>query len=282
MILVLLLMIIAAIFFGGNILAALRGLGVWNQAYNRLSVRYGGKKKAGGVMYGYALTNPSLIIDYGRTNCVLRNGHSNRFTGRRQTELVMNWPERKFRMEISSGLSETAHWAARGLRSVTLTDADANQPFFKTFHIETNFPQFAIKLVTAAVQWQLEKILKLTEHREMLVSISGGQLSIAIPGYIKDFQRLDDFLQSGLNLFDQMMLVNVDGIEFLHVNEASVVADVKCPICSETITQNMVMCNRCKTPHCADCWQYNGQCATFACRETRYVRVGRAGAKPKA
>jgi len=274
-----LLMIIAAIIFGGKLLGGLRGLGVWNQTYNLLSVRYAGKKKAGGVMYGYVLSNPSLSFDYGRTSCLLRNVPSLPFTGSCQTEMVMNWPERKLRLEMSSGLSDTAHWSSRGLRSVTLGDADADPSFRRTFQIESNFPQFATKLTTAAVQWQLEKILKLTEHRQLLVCISGGKLSIALPGYIKDFQRLDDFVQCGLNLFDQMMLVNVDGIEFLNVNEASIVADVKCPICSETITQNMVMCNRCKTPHCGDCWQYNGQCATFACRETRYVRVGGAGVK---
>ena len=69
------------------------------------------------------------------------------------------------------------------------------------------------------------------------------------------------------------MLGKVSGIEFVREDEAAVVNDVKCPICSEEITHDMVVCTRCKTPHCHDCWQYNGQCATFACSETRYVRA---------
>jgi len=269
-------MIITMIFFSGKILAAVRGLGNWNRTYRRLSTRYAGSKKTGGVMYGYLLSNPSLTFNYGQTTCTLRNRRSLRFRGQRQTELLLSWPDRKLRLEISSGLGETRHWAALGLRAVSFPPTDSDQSLLKTLVVESNQPELATDMISGAVQWQLEKIRRLTDQHQLLVSILRGQLSIAVPGYIKDYQRLDDFVQIGLELYEQMMLANVEGIEFLREDEASIVSDVKCPICSETITQNMVMCNRCKTPHCLDCWQYNGQCATFACRETRFVQVGRA------
>ena len=49
--------------------------------------------------------------------------------------------------------------------------------------------------------------------------------------------------------------------------------DFRCPICSNEVMQDMVVCKRCKTPHCAECWEYNGKCATFACMEERCIRV---------
>jgi hypothetical protein len=31
-----------------------------------------------------------------------------------------------------------------------------------------------------------------------------------------------------------------------------------------------VNCRRCGTPHHKDCWEFNGQCSTYACGEKRF------------
>jgi len=80
-------------------------------------------------------------------------------------------------------------------------------------------------------------------------------------------------VQGGLELFDQLMLHKADGLEFTESNQAAVMEDFRCPICSDDVMHEMVVCKRCKTPHCAECWEYNGKCATFACMEKRYIRV---------
>jgi hypothetical protein len=267
---ILLVLLILVFAFGGWFLAIVRGLSAWNRNYQRLGTRYGGKRTTGGVFYGYGLTNPSLMFDYGRTFCVLKNRKSFRFDQRRQTELNLNWPDKKIRLEISNAPFSSHGWGSRGMKQVEID----NPQFQANFFVASNQPLMAKKLLTGSVQWQLEQLRNLAGNSQVHVSMQRGGLQISKPGYIKNYQMLDDFVRHGLDLFDQFMLTHAVGIEFLHEDEASIVTDVKCPICSEEIKQDLVVCQRCKTPHCLDCWQYNGQCATYACSETRYVRAG--------
>lgn len=57
----------------------------------------------------------------------------------------------------------------------------------------------------------------------------------------------------------------IDGTEYLR--EAA-----KCPVCACTIFENaeedpVVWCKRCNTPHHGDCWQYNGGCGLYGCKD---------------
>lgn len=258
------------------ILVAFRRLGEWNRTYVRLGDRYCGQSGRGGVTYGILFSKPGLSFDYGRTYCYLRNRKSFRFATRRQTELVMDWPDRKFRLEISTSPIRSRQWGAAAMKPVVFDDPQ----FQADFHIAASHPPAAKRLLTGSVQWQIEQLRELSRtvggtvdpvFNELQISISRGNLVISKPGYIKRYEALDDFVRLGLEFFDQLMLGDSEGIEFLNDDQAMVVESVSCPICSEEIAGEMVICTRCKTPHCKDCWQYNGQCATFACNETRWI-----------
>ena len=265
-----LIIFIGAVVFAGMFLSVIRSLGRWNRTYQQLGKRYAGKQSAGGVFYGYLLSNPGLAFDYGRTYCYVRNRKTLRFAEGRQTEISMNWPDKRIKLEVSTNPSRARSWGPAGLKQVEID----NPQFQSDFYVSSNQPPVAQKLVGASVQWQLEQLRRLTGNQQLVMTINRGSLSINKPGYLKDYQQLDDFIRYSLELFDQLMLVGAEGIEFLKENEAAIVANVKCPICSEGILHDMVVCARCKTPHCLDCWQYNGQCATFACSETRFIQAG--------
>ncbi len=267
---VILVMIAMTLIFSGLFFSILRSLGKWNRTYQKLGKRYAGKQAKGGVFYGYLLTNPGLAFNYGRTFCHVKNRKTLKFKERRQTELIMTWPDRRLKLEISTSSARSRNWGTGGWKSVELNDPKFQSNFF----VSTNQPRVAKKLLSSGVLWQLEQLRRHTGNLQLVVTINRGKLTICKPGYLKDFQLLDDYIRHSLELFDQMMLGSVEGIEFVRENEAAVVTDVKCPICSEEIIHDMVVCTRCKTPHCLDCWQYNGQCATFACGETRFHRAG--------
>jgi hypothetical protein len=75
-----------------------------------------------------------------------------------------------------------------------------------------------------------------------------------------------------LELFDQAMLTRSEGIEFVgSSHEAQLIEDPICQVCGEVVAADMVFCRRCRTPHHLDCWQYNGSCSIYGCRETRYA-----------
>ena len=103
------------------------------------------------------------------------------------------------------------------------------------------------------------------------VSIRRGRIIVSSAGLFRKPERLDDFIRLSLELFDQLQLSQTEGIEFVNHLEAAVIQEMVCPVCSSEIADDLVVCIRCKTPHCKDCWQYNGQCATFSCGETRFA-----------
>lgn len=269
-VLILLVMAVMAIFVVSFLAAAWRRASRWNRTYDRLSKRYGGSKGTGGVIYGFLFTRPSLRFDYGRTYVFLRNRKSKRFSTKRKTEISMVWPNRKLKLEVSTSPASTRKWSPGTMKQVECDD-----PTFQAdFYVSSNVPTTAQRFLNTPIRWKMEQLKRNTDAEELSISIFRGSLVVSKPGYIKQYQQLEDFVRYSLELFDLLMLVDAEGIEFLHADQAAVVADVKCPICSEEIMQDMVVCARCKTPHCHDCWDYNGQCATFACSETRSIQVG--------
>ncbi len=49
----------------------------------------------------------------------------------------------------------------------------------------------------------------------------------------------------------------------------------KCQVCGEGLSERVVHCLACRTPHHEECWRYTGVCSIYACRETRYVAGGK-------
>lgn len=264
--------IFVAIFIASFAFTALRRLGRWNRTYEQLGKRYAGQPGKGGVVYGFGMTKPSMNFDYGRTFVSVRNRKSYRFPIGRSTETSMVWPNRKLRFEITTSPSRSRNWGPGAMHPISL----ANSQFQSEYFLSGNDSEMINRLLTAGVQWQIEQLRRHMRNDQVHVSLGRGNLVVAKPGYIKEYVPLEDFVRFSMDMFDQLMLVDAVGIEFTNANQAAVVEHVKCPICSEEITQNAVVCSRCKTPHCLDCWQYNGQCATFACSETRCHHVGNA------
>ena len=278
--LVVLILLVSAILVMLGAFAAItkkiRGANSWSQSYHKLSKRYGGfskgfKKSAGTFAVGFGLKKPGLYFDYGRTFCRLRNCKRLQFSTNRSTEMLMNWGDGRLQLVVSTfPLQGHLLGGVSPLRQVFI-----DQPQFQSdFYVASNQPEVAKRMLNHHVQWQIEQLRRHTGKRELLIKIGKGKLLVAKPGYIKGHLHLEDFVRFSLNLFDQLMLIGARGIEFVNENQASIVSDVKCPICSEEIRQDMVVCTRCKTPHCRDCWHYYGQCATFACSETRYISTG--------
>jgi len=48
----------------------------------------------------------------------------------------------------------------------------------------------------------------------------------------------------------------------------------RCLICISALENDVVLCVRCRTPHHQSCWEYSGECATFACGGRRWIPAG--------
>lgn len=252
--------------FSSLISAVVRRLSGWNKIYVDVAKRYGGQ-----VYPGYLFSRPSMTFNYGRTTARLVTRKTTRFPECKMTELSVNWPDKRFKLEITSSPSVASRTWSLGRASTPVEIVDC--PFNSILSIKSNRPELASAMLTKPVQWQIEQLLHHLNNGQLSININKGKLVVSKPTFIKDFHQLDDFVRFSLDMFDQLMLTESHGIEFVTRDEPTIVEDVVCPICSESIAYQTVVCVRCKTPHCLDCWQYNGQCATFACNETRYIRA---------
>ena len=241
---------------------------VWNRSYQAIAQKYGGASQAGGIA-----GRPAARFQYGQTACFLTNIKTRTRHGGPFTKLSIKWDDHRFRLEIFPSWRNTRLWKLSGMQEYEV----GNKEFNERYHVRTNNKEMANAFFSDGVFWQIDRLRTFLNKDDIYVAINRGFLMIQKPTFIKGFTELDDFVRFGTELFDQAMLNRTTGIEFVQTTEAQVLEEVICQICGDQIRTDLVYCVRCKTPHCHECWQYYGQCSTFACGETRYVIPGRAG-----
>lgn len=251
--------------FIANVTSMVREQGAWSRAYENLARRYGGWFRPAKLTQ-----KPSVRFEYKKNEVRVRCRRSTRNKKGKVTEFRIATPYRKWRLSIvpvgclprNSGLQ----------RSSRLPTGDAKFDEKLAVFATDKGMQKAPSIITPALRWQVMQLIEcISEVVE--VAFERSCLIIFLQGYIKDAQKLDDFVRYSLGLFDQIELSDSKGIEFSESGMAVALGEVKCPICGSEIEQKMVLCFRCKTPHCSDCWEYNGKCGMYACNESRHRSV---------
>jgi len=228
--------------------------------------RFGAENKRATQLGEFNVFRPGLVFDYGRTMArLLHHGTPWRKAGK-ETILETDFQLRPSGQRISVVIRNPAENEPASY--VKTGDAD----FDLAFYVLATDPAIANQLLTDAVKWKMMEIRDL-QQSQVKFELANGKLKVITQQWFGTGQSLLDFVQGGLELFDQLMLHKADGLEFTESNQAAVMEDFRCPICSDDVMHEMVVCKRCKTPHCAECWEYNGKCATFACMEERCIRV---------
>ena len=239
----------------------------WMKAYQLLAKRYGSNVR-------FSNARPWIKFNYSGSVCVLKNICSS-LGNDRMTQLRMVWPDRRLKLFISTLGVPSGAIASRKLKPLPFEPTEFNQETDQPIRIFTNKPIVSLKLLTPSTQWKIQQLIQNAGKSGVEIYVNRGYLSVFKPGYIKNTVTLDDFVRFGLELFDQFKMALNEEIEFMPDDGVVVLDGVTCPICSENLHYEIVTCVRCRTPHCADCWEYNGQCATFACNETRNLRSER-------
>lgn len=242
-----------------------RKVGQWNVVVRAVAERYGGQVKPGGIF-----SDPAMYFSYNDHYCNLKYGKRRLTTSdKRVTEFTSSWPDRRFQLLMISKGYPADIWPGKRLTEFKCDDDKFNSQFM----MFTSDLEVGKKLLSDGVKWQTELMTGVNPEGALKISIMGGLLSIVKPMIIRETTELDDWVRFCVEYLDQMRLTQSIGIEFEQSETAKLIEEVLCPICSEEVVENMVVCIRCKTPHCRDCWEYNGQCATFACGETRFLNT---------
>ena len=244
-------------------------VGRWNRVYRDLATQYKGVFRSAQVW-----RKPILRFNYGEYSVQVRSRRLSfwrfRSAANRRTQVVVSsWPNRRLRLELFPHGWESPLRRQYRLNVVPIRD----EPLDNYFTFRSNEPQPAERFLSAGVISQVKQLQTLLDTNQFTLSVAGGKFTVSMIGYSTNRQFLDDFIRLSLETFDQAILTLSEGIDFVAEDEATILDDVKCPICSCDILQDMVVCVRCKTPHCRDCWNYNGKCATFGCGETRFLKT---------
>lgn len=228
------------------------------RAYEQLTRRFGGAFQGGGL-----LRRCSTRFRYGQNWVVVTPGS----TGGRQrsTQVMLQWPDGRtdIRLETRSAGYDLGDHA----RQVETEDSE----FQSLFRVWGQNADETRRLLSDGVRWQIRRLAESPQPSLLRISIRHGRLLIEKVLPLKRFEELEEYTQLCMELYDQAMLTRSEGIEFLGApDEAMPLENPVCQICGEEIVNDMIYCRRCYTPHHLECWQYNGLCSTYGCRETRY------------
>jgi len=99
----------------------------------------------------------------------------------------------------------------------------------------------------------------------MSVECSGRTARVSVSRYLREPATLIAFLKVAFELAGDFT-GKTEGIQF-EVQETT--REGVCQVCGQAMTERIVHCRKCKTPHHRECWEYLRVCSTFGCGERR-------------
>lgn len=230
----------------------------WNTVYGTVAKRYNGV-----LAHATWFSRPGIRLQYGRAVAIVT---TNKLRLGDSTQICIEWPYRQFRLEIAT--EDLLGMVRQRSACEFKVPAEGSEQF----HFFSKHASTALRVLSPGVLWQLDRLRMSLGGSDLYVDFSRGSMIVRKMTFIKRVDQLDSFLRSALELFDQAMLTQTEGIEFVNADEAQLLENPKCQVCGEPIEGEIVFCARCRTAHCEECWRYTGVCSTFACGETQYVK----------
>ncbi len=241
--------------------------GRWNQAFAHVAQQYRGSLTSGGWF-----SEPSVRLMYGTAHARLSCYSLHRY-GKTVLQLVIEQREVRSRSEMLSRPSTVT--LVPNLNGLTEVELNWGQQFARWEVAAADYDETRHQ-VTDAVRLALDRL--------WLHPLPGDTAVSLLPGWIIvrkvwDTPRAADvaqFIELACSLNDQLQLAGAAGIEFLTSDEAQVIDDALCSVCCEQLTEGVVFCVRCKTPHHRECWEYSGGCSTYGCGARMFFTPGEA------
>jgi len=221
------------------------------QLFERIAKQFGGKCERGGWF-----TAPSTSIRYGQTWAIVSQGKAAEPSWGPCFVVCVGWNNPQ-RCDV---VSRPDIWPG------IVLSADFEREFAVVAGDD------ARHILSDGVKWQIQRLASLGPDQRLHVTIGNGRIVAKKPWRAPTTgDALLSFVQGTLELHDQLMLATATGIEFLNGNEAQPLVRIVCKVCGDEIREELVFCQRCKTPHHHDCWQYTGVCSVFGCREQTFL-----------
>ncbi|MBP89024.1 MAG: hypothetical protein CMJ64_20305 [Planctomycetaceae bacterium] len=233
------------------------------RSYHHLAKQFSGVYVSGGL-FG----SSTMRMRYGETTAFLTEASARGPYRGKCTQMQINWPDANFRAEVRMNDGRPREVTFRGLQEMKLGHGD----FDRRFRLRGDDEQEVRQLLSEGVRWQIDWLAQLFAKDELYIFISSGRIFIQKPRIIRKYSELHEFVHRSLEFYDQAMITRAVGIQFVQSDRAQTLDGVICKICGEGIEIDLVFCQRCKTPHHGECWQYARSCSVYGCGETAYQR----------
>jgi hypothetical protein len=140
--------------------------------------------------------------------------------------------------------------------------------------VKSDDAPFAKEFLDAKTRQAVEDLRSLVGNDRLLVSLNGSRLMVRKQEILSKFDDLVVFAELASHVCDRVLQFwqRQSGIEIMDepASSAAEAVDPTCQVCGAKIPGEVrVYCRRCRTPHHKDCWEFNGQCSTYACGEKR-------------
>ena len=236
-----------------------------NQAYQRFA-----ETRNGEIHNRQLFQSPKVSFLHHGARSLLSVYESGDTNGTLHTQLTTTVPEGwPYRLEV---------FPQRRPGEAVSTPGDiriGDEEFDGRYVVKSNDEKFAREFLDGAARQALEDLRNLLGNDRILVSINSSRLMVRKESVIATSDDLSVFADLAGRLHDRIELLwqRASGIEILDAPEGASDGDrPRCQICGSDISEDArVNCRRCGTPHHKDCWEFNGQCSTYACGEKRYA-----------
>lgn len=143
-----------------------------------------------------------------------------------------------------------------------------NATFDRRWHI-TARPESLIRRIFSEdrIDQVVSSVERLAPFATPAIEITFDTLVVRVGGHQHREEDLDALVQTAVDFVGYVLhLAPEEGIAWVSDGKAGL-----CPVCAAVMTEQVVRCDRCQTPHHAECWTYVGQCSTYACKGKRFV-----------
>ena len=239
-------------------------LGSLRQAYLRFSEMHDGQ-----VHDRQLFESPKVSFSYHGSRALLSIYESSDPSPQFYTQLTFTIPQGwTHRLEIFP-----QRYAENDVKYLNVDDIKVGDPHFDPrYVIKSDDAGFVREFLEPRVQKAVEDLRALLGNDKILVSINSSRLMVRKQGVVGELADLTVFGELAFVVYDRLYVAwqRESGIEILDDAPLDAAASPVCQVCGSKIpSDNRVYCKRCKTPHHKDCWEFNGQCSTYACGEKR-------------
>lgn len=182
--------------------------------------------------------------------------------GKQVIQIYAIWHDMRFRAKFFPETLSDAMKKFIGMQDIRVGNPD----FDSRFVVQSNDVVELMHFLQPAVQAAIYSMGK-----NAVLNISGGRMQLDREVKFSDPAMIQSVVRQFVDSYFIMRATIVDATNAIEVTAVSLdTTEAVCMVCGEPINQRRVVCRTCSTPHHRECWEYLGQCSTYACGQTKF------------